>query len=56
MTHGSIDAYIESTKSGTSPHKKEQFVSWLTDYATTVGDYMPNEGAVFLPYSKFEGV
>ena len=56
VTHGSIDAYIESTKSGTSPHKKEQFVSWLTDYATTVGDYMPNEVAVVLPYSKFEGV
>ena len=56
MTHGSIEAYIESTESGTSRHKKEQFVSWLTDYVTTVGDYMPNEVAVVLPFSKFEGV
>jgi hypothetical protein len=36
--------------------KKDVFITWLHSFGETVGDYMPDENAVVLPYPKFEGV
>lgn len=44
-----------SYRSTTAP-KKENFLAWLDNFAKSVGDYMPNEEALVLPYAKFEGV
>ena len=44
-----------SYKNEQSP-KKDHFIAWLQHFAETVGDYMPTEQAIVLPYPKFEGV
>ena len=36
--------------------KKENFIAWLKVFAEKVGDCMPDEEAIILPYPKFEGV
>ena len=36
--------------------KKENFIAWLKVFAEKLGDYMPDEEAIILPYLKFEGV
>ena len=36
--------------------KKEQFIAWLQVFSERVGDFMPDEECIVLPYPKFEGV
>ena len=44
-----------TSRASASP-KKEHFIAWLKTFSEKVGDYMPNEECIVLPYPKFEGV
>ena len=56
---GSVMDYVEndghSCRASVAP-KKEHFVAWLNSFSERVGDFMPNEECIVLPYPKFEGV
>ena len=34
--------------------KKENFIAWLKVFAEKVGDYMPDEEAIILPYQNLK--
>ena len=58
--HGGTATSIEDFESvptqNVSSPKKDEFIAWLQGYASSVGDFMPDEECVVLPYPKFEGV
>jgi len=53
MDYASNDGH--GSKKSVAP-KKEQFVAWLQVFSERVGDFMPDEECIVLPYPKFEGV
>ena len=55
-TFGSLDDYISNNRKESQKPLRDGFVSWCINYSETVGDDMPNETAVVLPYAKIEGV
>ena len=55
-TARSIEDVVSMPKQNVSSPKKDEFIAWLQRYASSVGDYMPDEECVVLPYPKFEGV
>ena len=56
VTAASIDDFVSVPRKNNSSTKKDDFIAWLTEYASSVGDYMPDEESIVLPYPKFEGV
>ena len=46
--------YCITTRDSGAP-VKEKFMGWLRVFARSVGDYMPDEDYIVLPYAKFEG-
>jgi hypothetical protein len=56
VTAASIDNFVSVLRKNNSSTNKDDFIAWLTEYASSVGDYMPDKESIVLPYPKFEGV
>ena len=56
VTAASIDYFVSVPRKNNRSTKKDDFIAWLTEYASSVGDYMPDEESIVLPYPNFKGV